>query len=220
MHDAPFPFRVIRVLTVGDHFRSNPENRRIARNSSAELRRPFRGNLARRAVAAVVFTWRRPGPAAERCSIRLKDFDLERVARRSIARMARTAVSAGTGRQGSEQIDLREELNEVAGADGTCLHEVLMRVLGETGAHEDIEHVVDMMLHRARFRLQFGGKRAGQVGMAAEIVASAAQQEIGVRIAACADDVVDAGTVRIPAVPAERVMTNGHHGPETRHGAP
>src|SRR6266404_7735656 len=150
-------------------------HRPTARNSSAELRQPFCGNLSRRAVAAVVFTWQRPSPGAERCSIRLKDFDLERVARRNIARMARTAVSTGTGRQSSKQIDLREKLDEVAGADGTCLHEILVRVLREPCAHEDIEHVVDMMLHRARFHLQFGGKRAGQVGMAAEIVASAAQ---------------------------------------------
>src|SRR6266481_5323487 len=147
-----------------------------ARNSSAELRQPSCcGNLGRRAVAAVVFTWRRPSPGAERCSIRLKDFDLERVARRNIARMGRTAVSTGTARQSSKQIDLRKKLDEVAGADGACLHEILVRVLCEPGAHEDIEHVVDMMLHRARFHLQFGGKRAGQVGMAAEIIASAAQ---------------------------------------------
>ena len=159
----------------------------------------------------MVFTWRRPSPGAERCSIRFEDFDLERVARRNIAGMSRTAVSTGTGRQSSKQTDLREKLDEVAGADGTCLHEILVRVLREPGAHEDIEHVVDMMLYPARFHLQFGGKRAGQVGMAAEIIASAAQQEIRIRITARADDVVDAGTVRIPAVPAERVMTNGHY---------
>ena len=115
--------------------------------------------------AAMVFAWRRPSPVAERCSIRLEDFDLERVARRNIARMGRTAVSTGTGRQSSKQIDLREKLDEVAGANGTCLHEILVRVLREPGAHEDVEHVVDMMLHRARFRLQFGGKRTRQVGM-------------------------------------------------------
>src|SRR5450631_325273 len=56
--------------------------------------------------------------------------------------------------------------------------------------------------------------------MAAEIVSTAAQQQIGIRIAAGADDVVNAGTVRIPAVPAERVVTDGRHRPEIGHGAP
>src|SRR6266436_1078275 len=91
----------------------------------------FCGNLNRRAVAAMVFAWRRPSPGAERCSIRFEDFNLERVARRNIAGMSRTAVSTGTGRQSSKQIDLREKLDEVTGADGTCLHEILVRVLRE-----------------------------------------------------------------------------------------
>jgi hypothetical protein len=42
---------------------------------------------------------------------------------------------------------------------------------------------MDMMLNR----LEFSGKRAGQVGMA-EVVASAAQLEIRIRIVARADD--------------------------------
>src|SRR5206468_451832 len=78
-----------------------------------------------RAVAAVVCTWRRPAPAVERCPIRLEDLDPERVARRNIARMGRTAVATRTGRHGAQQIDLRKELDEVAGADRTCLHEIL-----------------------------------------------------------------------------------------------
>src|SRR5258708_30698220 len=107
------------------------------------------GNLAGCAVAAVVFAWRRPGPGTERRSIRLKDFDLERVAGRSIARVARTAVSAGTGRQGPKQINLREKFDEVAGTDGTWLHEIFVRVLCVPGAHEDIHHVGGLLLHRA-----------------------------------------------------------------------
>jgi hypothetical protein len=50
-------------------------------------------------------------------------------------------------------------------------------------AHEDAEHVMDIMLNR----LEFSGERAGQVGMA-EVVASAARLEIRIRIAARADD--------------------------------
>jgi uncharacterized cupin superfamily protein len=52
-----------------------------------------------------------------------------------------------------------------------------------------VENVVNVMLHGGGLHLQFGGKRAGQVGMAA-------------------------GTIRITAIPAERVMTNGRPGSE------
>src|SRR5437588_6243506 len=121
-----------------------------------------------RTMAAVILTWRRPGPALQGRSIRLEDFDLERVTCRSIAGMGGAAVATGTGRQRSEQVDLGKELDEVAGTDGACLHEILVRVFGEAGTHEDIEHVVDVMLDRAWLHLQLRGKRAGQVGMAAE----------------------------------------------------
>jgi hypothetical protein len=50
-------------------------------------------------------------------------------------------------------------------------------------AHEDVEHVMDMMLNR----LEFSGKRTGQVGTA-DVVASAARLEIRMRIVARADD--------------------------------
>ena len=56
--------------------------------------------------------------------------------------------------------------------------------------------------------------------MAAEIVIVTVQQAIRVGIAARADDVVNAGPIRIPALPAERVMTDGRHRPEMRQGAP
>jgi hypothetical protein len=91
------------------------------------LRQPFCGNLNRRAVVALVFAWRRLSPVAERCSIRLKGLDLERVARRNIARMSRAAVPTGTGRQSSKQIDLREKLDEVAGTDRTCIDGLRLR---------------------------------------------------------------------------------------------
>src|SRR6185369_1013162 len=141
-------------------------------------------------VATVIRTWRRPAPVLQCRSIRLEDLDLERMACRSIAGMGCATVSTGTGRQRAEQVDLREKLDEVAGTDRTCLHEILVRVLREAGAHEDVEHVVDMMLDYARLHLELGGKRAGQVGMAAEIVSRAVQQEICIGIAARADDIM------------------------------
>ena len=79
---------------------------------------------------------------------------------------------------------------------------------------------MDVMLDRARLHLQLSGKRAGQVGMAAEIIAAAVQHQIGVGIAARADDVVNAGAVLVKTVPAERIVTDGRHRPKIGHIAP
>ena len=46
-----------------------------------------------------------------------------------------------------QEIDLGEELEEVTGPHGARLHEVLSRVAGEAGAHEDVEHVVHRGFH-------------------------------------------------------------------------
>jgi len=56
--------------------------------------------------------------------------------------------------------------------------------------------------------------------VAAEIIRTAAQRKIGVGIAARADDVVDPCAISIKAVPAERIMADGRHRPQMRHGAP
>src|SRR5689334_178979 len=113
------------------------------------------------AMMAMVFARRRPGPGRERCAVRLEDFDFQRIACRNIARMCRTAISARAGRQRAKQINFREKLDVVTWSHRTCLHEIFMRVPGKPGAHEDIEHVADVMLDRTRLDLQFGGKRAG-----------------------------------------------------------
>ena len=56
------------------------------------------------------------------------DLDFERIALGSVVGVTGTAVAAGTGRESNQQINLGEKFDEIAGPDGTCFHEVLMRI--------------------------------------------------------------------------------------------
>ena len=58
------------------------------------------------------------------------DLDLERIAFGSVVGVTGAAVAAGTGREPDQQINLGEEFDEIARANGTCFHEVLVRVAG------------------------------------------------------------------------------------------
>ena len=84
--------------------------------------------------------------------------------------MRRTAIPAGAGRQRAQQIDLREELDEIAGPHRARFHEILVRIVGEAGAHEHVEHVMHQQLRLAHVHPAHGGKRARQVGVAAMMV--------------------------------------------------
>ncbi len=66
--------------------------------------------------------------------------------RSNIVRVGCAAITAGASRRSAEQVDLGEELNEVSGPHGACLHEILVGVLREASAHEDVEHIMDLML--------------------------------------------------------------------------
>ena len=74
------------------------------------------------------------------------DLDLERIAFGSVVGVTGTAVAAGTGRERNQQINLGEKFNEIAGPNGACLHEVLMRVARIASAHEYVHHVVNVNL--------------------------------------------------------------------------
>ena len=69
------------------------------------------------------------------------DLDLERIAFRSVVRVTGAAVAAGAGRERNQQVNLGEEFDEIAGSNGACLHEVLMRVTRIASAHEYVHHV-------------------------------------------------------------------------------
>ena len=55
------------------------------------------------------------------------DLDIERIAFGSVVGVTGAAVTAGAGRERDQQINLGEEFDEIAGPNGACLHEVLMR---------------------------------------------------------------------------------------------
>ena len=89
--------------------------------------------------------------------------DLQRVADRRIAGMLRTTVAARAGRKSTQQVELGEEFDVIAGAHRACLHEILMGVMSETSAHEDIEHIMHMCLGLMQRQPSFKGQGAGQV---------------------------------------------------------
>ena len=72
------------------------------------------------------------------------DLDLERIAFGSVVGVTGAAVAAGASRESNQQINLREKFDEIAGPNGACFHEVLMRVARIPSAHEYVHHVVDM----------------------------------------------------------------------------
>jgi hypothetical protein len=74
------------------------------------------------------------------------DLDLERIAVGSVVGVTGAAVAAGAARERNQQINLGEEFDEIAGSNGACLHEVLMRVARIASAHEYVRHVVNVKL--------------------------------------------------------------------------
>src|SRR5262245_1617891 len=140
--------------------------------------------------------------------------------RSNIVRVGCAAVTARASQQSAKQVDLGEELNEVSGSHWACLHEILMSVLREASAHEDVEHIMDLMLDFARGDPQLCREGARQIRVAAVIIIAAAQQSVRIGIAARADNVVNTRAVLVPAVPAKCIMADSRHGPEIRHAAP
>ena len=134
--------------------------------------------------------------------------------------MFRAAITAGAGREHREQINLGKEFDEVARSNRTGFHEVLMSIAREAGAHEDVHHVMHGELGLADVKAARGGKRSGEVGVAAVVVIVAAEQPVRVRVTTSADDVVNPGAIGIPAVPAERIMGDGSHRAQVRQRAP
>jgi hypothetical protein len=74
------------------------------------------------------------------------DLDLERKAFDNIVGVTDAAVATGAGRERNQQINLGEKFDEIAGANGACFHEILMRIPRITSAHEYVHHVMNMKL--------------------------------------------------------------------------
>ena len=158
-------------------------------------------------VAPVVGRLGRP-PAREEPGLRLPDLDAERPA--DLDRVAGPRapqrdgeVAAGAGRDRAEEVDLGEDLEEVALLRRTGLHEVA--VVLKPGHLEDVEHVVDVQLGEPPRR-----DRPDQVRVAAEVELLSRQELGDVGIAARSEEVVAAPAVGIDPV-LERVVRDRRH---------
>src|SRR5882724_8521821 len=83
-------------------------------------------------------------PPHERTIFRTINLDLQRKAIGGVIGMAGATVAPRAGRQCTQQIYFREELDEIPGSHRTCFHEVLVRVGRKPAAHEDVQYVVDV----------------------------------------------------------------------------
>ena len=84
-----------------------------------------------------------------------------------IARVGSRAIAARASAKSAKKINFRKELDAVAGANRTRLHEILSRVASEARAHEDIQHIMDMQLRLFRVNAGLPGQRPRQIRMAA-----------------------------------------------------
>src|SRR6202048_5444912 len=91
--------------------------------------------------------------------------------------MRRAAVAARASRKRAQQLELGEDLDEVARPPRACLHEILVCVAREAGAHEDVEHVVHVQLGLPRGEAKMRAERARKIGMAAGVIFGAAETQ-------------------------------------------
>ena len=143
------------------------------------------------------------------------------MAGRGVGGMFAGTVAAGTGRESTDQIDLGEEFEVVAGAHRAGLHEVLPGGVAEAGAHEDVEDVVYERLSFPQAHVLMIRQRAGQVRVTAVVVLPAVGEEVvRVGVASGADDVVDGRSERVETVPVEGVVDDRRHGSKRGKRAP
>ena len=165
--------------------------RRCGSGSARGLRR--RGRRRSRCAAAA---------PTRRAARRAEDLDAERMAGGGVAGMLGRAVAARAGGERGEEVDLGEELEEVAGPRRARLHEVVAGVAGEAGAHEDVEHVVDVGLRLRRAAGRSPPRAPGSGSSGSSGGSRRRQQPVGVGVAAGADHVVH------PAAPVRRRRTS------------
>jgi hypothetical protein len=155
-------------------------------------------------MRARIFVRRRRLPARQRFLVRPMDLGLKRIAFSSVVGVTGAAVAAGAG--SNQQINLGEKFDEIAGANGTCFHKVLMRVTRIASAHEYVHHVVNMNLSFFERQLPLHREGPGQIRVTAVVVFRPLQQQVGVGVASRADDVVHPSAILRPPIPVEGVM--------------
>jgi len=131
-----------------------------------------------------------------------------------------TAIAARAGRQPRQQIDLREELDEIARPHRTGLHEVLLGVAGKSRAHEDIQNIVHMGFRLRQSHNLRRRQRARQIRMAAIMVILTGQQVVGIGVATGANHVMHTAAILVETLPIQCIVGNRHQGPHMRQVAP
>ena len=106
------------------------------------------------------------------------DLDLERIAFGSVVGVTGATVAAGTGRERNQQINLGEKSGEIAGANGTCFHKVLMRVARIASADEYVHHVVNMNLSFFERQIPLDREGQRQIRVTAVVVFHPFQQRL------------------------------------------
>src|SRR5215831_12313993 len=103
------------------------------------------------------------------------DLDLERIAPCTVVGVTGATVAPGTGRECNQKINFGKKFDEIAGSNGACFHEILMRVACITGAHEYVHHVVNMNLSFVERQMPFHGENSRQIRVTAMVVFSPLQ---------------------------------------------
>jgi len=103
------------------------------------------------------------------------DLDLERIALGTVVGVTGATVAPGTSRERNQKINFGKKFDEIAGPNGACFHEVLMRVARVTGAHEYVHHVVNMNLSFLEWQIPLCGEGSRQIRVTAVVVFRALQ---------------------------------------------
>jgi len=172
------------------------------------------------AVTTSIAIWPSGFPIVQHSRSRAINFHAKRIAVRRVAGMYGTAIAARAGRQPRQQIDLREELDEIARPHRTGLHEVLLGVAGKSRAHEDIQNIVHMGFRLRQSHNLRRRQRARQIRMAAIMVILTGQQVVGIGVATGANHVMHTAAILVETLPIQCIVGNRHQGPHMRQVAP
>src|SRR5690606_4259344 len=119
-------------------------------------------------------------------------------------------IAAGTSRHATNEIDFSKKFEIVVPTNRACLHEILSSVACKACAHENIEHVMDMLTGLFQRHAGFDRKSSSEVGMAAMMILPAIAQKImSIGVASCPNHFVNRPAIFVITIPIERIMSYG-----------
>ena len=139
------------------------------------------------------------------------DLDVERRAFGTVVGVTGATIAPGTCRERNQKINFGKKFDEIAGPNGARFHEVLMRVARIASAHEYVHHIVNMNLNFFERQIPLYSEGSRQIRVTAMVVFRPLQQQVGIGVAPCADDIVHPSAIFVPPIPVEGVMRDGGH---------